>query len=1131
VFISAACISYYGPFTGVFRNKLTNKWLEKCKEDKIESSETFELENVMGDPMKIMDWQIDKLPSDSVSICNAIMIEKGLRKPLLIDPQLQGTTWLKNVSNREFEMQIVRMSDPNIQRTLENSIKMGYEIMIEDMPETIDPLFEPIVNNEIISNGGRKQIKIGDKMLDYDSNFKIYFVTSLANPHFLPEIFIRVTIINFTVTEMGLSQQLLAEIVKIENAAVEAKKNELTLTIANDQKRIKKLEDDILKSLANSSENILDDEDLVMNLDQSKITSDEISKNLEDNKEAQVEIELARSQYKVVADRGCHLFFIIASLAGIDPMYQYSLNYFIKLFKQIIVNSEPSEDVEKRVKILISTITELVYTNICRGLFNTHKLIFSFLIAFQICKNMGEITDQEWNMILKGVVVDKVEKKYKNPDPELIDEKQWTFILNLELLHENFTELPQHFERNLAQWKQWIQTTSSPTKLPFPGGLDDRITLFQRLLIFKALKPERLSFLCREFVEKKLGKEFAIVKPTSMDDVYEDSDNKTPLTFILTQGADPTSSIMNLTKSVKGEKWQEQIHIISLGQGQDKVALKKIAESLKDGCWVLLQNCHLYISFMAELENQVLQISESSHNEDFRLFLTSMPCGDFPISVLQNSIKVTSEPPKGIKANLLGSVNSLKDKFFDSCKKSEELKKFAFSICCFHAIVHERKKFGPLGWNIIYGFNESDFEASQTIIRDMLNDEKEDIAWDAIKYLTGEIIYGGRVTDNQDRRCLMSILETFINPAILEDGYSYTSSGIYKLPQVGSKVQDMLEYVQSLPEVDSPEIFGMNDNADIACLANESNYLLNTVLSIQSKSSMGSSSSQDNDKYVDTIAEKIKAELPELLTREGASKELFKVNKQGLHASLTTYLMQEMERFNKLIVVMDKSLEELRAAIKGLAVMSEELDQMYNNILINKVPEKWAENAYPSLKPLSSWVENLGQRVEFVRSWLVQGRIFKFWMPCFFFPQGFLTAILQEHARKAKIPIDELSFSFKLVESEEDEIPKDKASTEYIIYGLFLESGKINKDTFMLEDAEFGKNFTEPPSIKIIPTRNYVSDPLDYSCPLYKTSERAGTLNTTGHSTNFILMIELPSSYPPDHWIKRGTAMLCQLDD
>lgn len=540
---------------------------------------------------------------------------------------------------------------------------------------------------------------------------------------------------------------------------------------------------------------------------------------------------------------------------------------------------------------------------------------------------------------------------------------------------------------------------------------------------------------------------------------------------------------------------------------------------------------------MDELESQVLMLNESEHNEMFRLFLTSMPCDYFPVSVLQNSIKITSEPPKGIKANLLGSVGNMKDEFFQTCKKPEELKKFAFSICCFHAIIHERKKFGPLGWNIVYGFNESDLEASQTIIKSLLNTEKEDkeendeIPWDAIKYLTGEIIYGGRVTDNQDRRCLMSILDTFVNSEILEDGYAFTSSGVYKLPPKGTDVQGMLSVVQGLPEVDSPEIFGMNDNADIACLASESRYLIDTILSIQSKSSLGSASSQDNDQKVDAVAEKIKEELPSLLTREGSNKELFKVNKQGLYASLTTYLLQEMERFNNLIIVMSKSLDELRNAIKGLAIMSEELDLMYNNILINKVPEKWAEHAYPSLKPLSSWVQNLCERVEFIKSWLENGKIHKFWMPCFFFPQGFLTAILQEHARKQQIPIDELSFSFELVENTESEEVKDKNSTEYIIYGLFLESGKINKNTFLLEDAELGKNFTEPPSIKIIPTRNHVPDPLDYLCPLYKTSERAGTLNTTGHSTNFILMIELPSAQSPQHWIKRGTALLCQLDN
>jgi dynein heavy chain len=196
------------------------------------------------------------------------------------------------------------MDDPNMLRTLETAVKMGYEILIEDMPESIDPVLEPVVTNQIIDNGGRKQIRIGDNMVDYDPLFKIYMTTTMANPHYLPEVFIRVTIINFTVTEMGLSQQLLAEIVKIENPAIEQKKADLIVVIARDQKRMKKIEDDILKNLAESDENILDDEDLIANLDSSKITSDEIKKTMEDNEVVQVEIETVRNQYTSVADRG-----------------------------------------------------------------------------------------------------------------------------------------------------------------------------------------------------------------------------------------------------------------------------------------------------------------------------------------------------------------------------------------------------------------------------------------------------------------------------------------------------------------------------------------------------------------------------------------------------------------------------------------------------------------------------------------------------------------------------------------------------------------------------------------------------------------------------------------------------------
>ncbi len=126
--------------------------------------------------------------------------------------------------------------------------------------------------------------------------------------------------------------------------------------------------------------------------------------------------------------------------------------------------------------------------------------------------------------------------------------------------------------------------------------------------------------------------------------------------------------------------------------------------------------------------------------------------------------------------------------------------------------------------------------------------------------------------------------------------------------------------------------------------------------------------------------------MPEFLTEQGSNRDLWKANKEGLMASLTTYLLQEMQRFNKLISRMIFSIQDLRKAIKGEAVMSDELDKMYQSFLNNKVPSNWAEIAYPSLKPLSSWIENLKERIEFFKKWLINGKPKAYWMPSFFFP-------------------------------------------------------------------------------------------------------------------------------------------------
>jgi dynein heavy chain len=159
----------------------------------------------------------------------------------------------------------------------------------------------------------------------------------------------------------------------------------------------------ILKMLSESTEEqILDEDNLINVLENSKKTSKEINERMAQSLVVEEEINKTRNQYRTVAVRGSILYFVIADLAGIDPMYQYSLGYVKRLFNSAIERSKKTRDLEERLALLIDNISKIIYTNVSRGLFEAHKIIYSFLITTSINRNNTNIKESHWNILLRG---------------------------------------------------------------------------------------------------------------------------------------------------------------------------------------------------------------------------------------------------------------------------------------------------------------------------------------------------------------------------------------------------------------------------------------------------------------------------------------------------------------------------------------------------------------------------------------------------------------------------------------------------------------------------------------------------------------------------------------------------------
>uniref|UniRef100_A0AAG5CMJ1 Dynein heavy chain 3, axonemal n=1 Tax=Anopheles atroparvus TaxID=41427 RepID=A0AAG5CMJ1_ANOAO len=1120
VLLAAGCVAYLGCFSTEFRSSIVHDWNGVALARRIPCTENFSLLATLGNPLQIRSWSNWGLPTDNFSVENGIIVKHARRWPLMIDPEGQANKWVKNMEKAN-NLKIIQQMEANYMRVVENAIINGYPVLLENVGETIDSGFNAILEKNIIVQKGAQCIKLGDAMVEYNDNFRFYITTNLRNPHYLPETAVMVTLMNFMITEQGLRSQLLATVIIQERPDLQEKKESLIIESAQNQEALYNAEAKILQVLSTAEGNILDDENAIDILTSSKQLSEEIQAKQLVAVATEAEIDAARQQYIPVARHSAVIFFSTAELANIDPMYQFNLTWFLHIFVQAIINSPKSDELERRLTHLTDYFTMAIYNNVCRSLFEKDKLMFSFVLCVGIMRGRGEIKDPELSFLLTGGLA--LDNPLPNPAPDWLSDKCWSEVVRAGAL-PSLKDLPQALAQNTAHWKAYNEL-NDPDAQPLPEPFEQQDNLV-RLIVLKCLRPDKVVPGLQRFIVRNIGQMYVEPPQFDLETSYRDSSPRTPLIFMLSPGSDPMDSILTFANA---HYMSDDCRVISLGQGQGPKATRTILDAIKLGYWVILQNCHVAESYMDELEKICMDSSlyEAVHPK-YRLWCTSYPSRRFPVSILQNSVKMTNEAPKGVRNNMIRMFTTdplSNDGFFSDAFDGPLAKiwlRGVFSLAFFHAVVQERCKFGPLGWNIPYEFNESDLKISLMQLKMFLN-QFHKIPFEGHIYLTGECNYGGRVTDDKDRRLLMALLGRIYNQETIDtDHFQLTESGRYRVPELPTK-QNSVAYIATLPSIAHPEVFGLHENADITRNIEETN----------STHLFAGTASADTGQHEDPVlllCTEISRKLPNLYDVDAVA-ELFPIEYEN---SMNTVLRQELTRFNRLLEYIRTSLVDVQRAIKGQISMIPELERIYRSMKISRVPQAWLAKSYPSLKPLGSYVNDFAQRLAFFQRWIDEGEPNVYWMSGFYFTQSFLTGIMQNHSRKFNLRIDDLVMDFDVTEFESDQAVKDSPEVATFVKGLYLEGARWNRETLHLDEPLSRILYDTLPIVSMTPTLKEEKDSQQrtrYDCPIYKTSERRGVLSTTGHSTNFVMFLELDTEKPAEHWVLRGTACLCQLDD
>ncbi|XP_015173622.1 PREDICTED: dynein heavy chain 7, axonemal-like [Polistes dominula] len=722
--LSSGIIAYMAPYNIKYRDKMIKKWINLIEMLNLPYSKSYDFVNILGVELKISSWYLSGLSKNRFSTENAIIMENSKLWPLFIDSQNQANNWIKEIEKKN-GLKVVKFTDSDYMSIIRYNIEHGNPILLENIGEELEVAIDSVLLKNIYKIGDDWYLKIGQIITKYSLNFRLYVTTRLSNPHYPPHVYSKLNVIDFALPCEALQDKLLNIIIRKEKLELQEQFENIWIEDTINREALKLQEDKILSTLSSTSTNIIEDEKAIKILDSSKTLSLNIIKKQEQAEVMKNEINIVRSTYTQYTKFCAGLFTTLNALSNLDHMYRFSFSWFIQLFTRSIQGSNKNISLEKRLKLLKYSFAQNLHSSVCRSLFERHKLIYSFLLCSKMLLDNKQATEKEIHFFsLTDIEYCNISNVFQVP--VWLSMKTWNKICYINDNLSNFNGLAQDISSNDVSWKIYWNSDLVET-LTLPDPWDKKLGPYQKLILAKIAKPDKIIYYIIYFVENYLGKMFNYSSQYTMSQSYAESSCLRPLLFILPSYSSPLSFLSAYASTIG---YSSKYISLSMEDTQQKKAEVLIKKAQEDGGWVFLQNCHLAVPWLFQLEKICENLNASNTSLTFRLWLSSYSINEFPISILQNCVKITLDDPNNIKENLLRSfqLKSIKNKDIFDC------------------FVKEKNNFGMQAWNIPYNFDYSDFETSILLLQDLINNH-ENVSIEAISYFIGECNYGGTLTD------------------------------------------------------------------------------------------------------------------------------------------------------------------------------------------------------------------------------------------------------------------------------------------------------------------------------------------------------------------------------------------------